>query len=149
MNGERLYHTDTPTQQIMQYAFDAESGRLGPARPFVHTAAAQYPDGSCVDAQDCLWNAQWGGSQVIRYTSNGSLDTVIDLPVTQPTCTAIGGENLDLLFISSARQDLSVSQLAQQPKAGSLFIYQIDACGVIDQPFQAPPRVADEHRVLE
>ena len=61
-----------------------------------------YPDGSAVDAQGYVWNAQWGGSRVVRYTPTGAVDTIIPLPVTQPTCCAFGGVDYDTLFVTSA-----------------------------------------------
>ena len=39
---------------------------------------------------------------------------------------AIGGPNMDLLFITSAKQGLNKSQLKQDDKAGHVFIYQLN-----------------------
>ena len=46
---------------------------------------------------------------------------VIELPVTQPTSCAFGGKNLDVLYITTARQNLTEAQLRTQPLAGGLF----------------------------
>jgi L-arabinonolactonase len=61
------------------------------------------PDGSCVDADGCLWNAQWDGSRVVRYTPTGRIDRVIEIPTRKPTWVAFGGAKLDTLYIASAR----------------------------------------------
>ena len=95
-----------------------------------------YPDGSTVDAQGYVWNAQWGGSQIVRYSPDGTTDLVLPLPVSQPTCVAFGGANLDILFITSARQSLSDPALKNQPLAGSCFIYETPFRGLSDPTFR-------------
>ena len=56
----------------------------------------------------------------------------IDLPVTQPTCVAFGGSDMDLLFVTSARENLSGKELVRQPHAGSMFIDRVAARGMSD-----------------
>jgi sugar lactone lactonase YvrE len=131
-----LYHTDTPSQRIDRYHFDVETAAVSNRTTFALTGEGCFPDGSTVDAQGYLWNAQWGGSQVVRYTPGGEVDLVLPLPVGQPTCVAFGGPQLDLLFITSARQGLSPEALAEQPEAGNLFIFQTDTTGIPDALFR-------------
>jgi len=47
------------------------------------------------------------------------------LPVTNTTSIAFGGAKLDLLIVTSAKHSLDASQLAQEPQAGDVFIYQL------------------------
>ena len=74
-------------------------------------------------AEGMLWVAQWGGWQVGRYDprSGKKLDRV-DVPAAQVSSCAFGGETLDDLFITTARENLTADQLARQPLAGSLFV---------------------------
>ncbi|MCY7328146.1 MAG: SMP-30/gluconolactonase/LRE family protein, partial [Saprospiraceae bacterium] len=51
----------------------------------------------------------------------------IKLPVSRVTSCTFGGEYLQDLFITSAREGLSESELEKQPLAGSLFV--IRNCG--------------------
>jgi sugar lactone lactonase YvrE len=88
------------------------------------------PDGACVDAEGFVWNAQWGGNRVVRYAPDGSKNFVLDMPVSQATCVAFGGNNLNLLAVTSARIGLSDEAMAQQPQAGNLFIFQTDVTGL-------------------
>ena len=83
-----MYHTDTPTNRIDRYDFDVQSGDISKRVTFAETTAGISPDGSTVDAEGYLWNAQWGGSQVIRYAPDGKIDYCLKLPVSQPTCVA-------------------------------------------------------------
>jgi sugar lactone lactonase YvrE len=67
---------------------------------------------------------------VVRYAPDGSISGSIALPATQPTCVAFGGDQLNLLFVTSARESLSTAALAQQPQAGDVLIYQVEVQGL-------------------
>ncbi len=56
-----------------------------------------------------------------RYTPSGALDTVIRLPVDQPTSMAFGGDDLSTLYITTAREDLTPAEVAAQPHSGDIF----------------------------
>lgn len=134
-DGHVAYHSDTPTRQINKYAYNGNTGEFGLASLFAKTNSGCYPDGSIVDANGYLWNAQWGGSQLVRYAPDGREDLSLTLPVSQPSCVAFGGDDLSLLFVTTARQDLSEDELADQPLAGNVFIYQTEYQGLIESPF--------------
>ncbi len=135
-DGTVMYHADSPTNSICAYDFDAGRGTLSGHRTFATTAKDVHPDGSTVDADGGMWNAQWGGGQVVCYSPDGRISHVIELPVSQPTCVAFGGENLDLLFVTSARAGLSDEDLVKEPAAGDLFVFRTDCTGL------AAPRLA-------
>ena len=44
---------------------------------------------------------------MVRYTPNGTVDIVVRLPVTYPTCVCLGGRDLDTLFVTSASYPLA------------------------------------------
>jgi L-arabinonolactonase len=134
-DSKRMYHCDTPRQTINHYPFDAHSGEIGDREVLVTTEKGCYPDGSIVDAQGYLWNAQWGGCKVVRYAADGSTNLEIYLPASQPTCIAFGGPNLDLVFVTTARQNLSEEALGLQSQAGDVFIYKTDDKGLPESPF--------------
>ncbi|MGJ8694344.1 MAG: SMP-30/gluconolactonase/LRE family protein [Thalassotalea sp.] len=125
IDGKTLYHADSPSREIMQYELDSK-GQLSNPRLFATTAENSYPDGATIDADGYLWNAQWGGSRVVRYALDGEIDFILNVPVTQPSCVAIGGPNMDWLIITSAKQDLSAEHLATEVNAGHVFIYQLN-----------------------
>ena len=131
-----MYHCDTPKQHINKYDFDPDTGQHGSATSFVKTDQGCYPDGSIVDAEGFLWNAQWGGSQVVRYDPDGSVDTVLKLPVSQPSCVAFGGADLNLLFITTAHQDMSNEARVAEPGAGDLFVFETNIKGLVESPFR-------------
>ena len=135
-DSSTLYHCDTPNQRIDAYPFDADSGALGERRTFVESEEGCFPDGSTVDADGFLWNAQWGGSRVVRYSPAGEVDLVLEMPVSQPSCVAFGGADLDLLMVTTAREDLDTEALAWEPNAGNFFIYQTPFRGIADPEFK-------------
>ena len=120
-----MYHADSPTNEIFQYDFDPNTASVSNKRSFVTTEQMIFPDGSEVDAAGYIWNAQWGGGQVVRYRPNGQVDLTLTLPVTNPTSIAIGGQNMDWLIITSAKHSLSAEQLSNESLAGDVYIYQL------------------------
>ena len=58
-------------------------------------------DGSTVDAEGYLWNAQVYDGKLIRYAPDGTVDRVIDMPVKKVTSVMFGGPNLDILYVTS------------------------------------------------
>ncbi len=136
-DGGIAYHTDTPTRLINQYlsASSTQPPSLKQADLFVATERHAYPDGSCVDAQGFLWNAQWGASQVVRYAADGTQDLTLPIAASQPTCPTFAGPQLNLLAVTSARADLSPEQRQLEPHAGHVFIFTTPFKGIADQPF--------------
>lgn len=130
LDGRTMYFADSPRNLIWRYAFDPKNGPVGDPEIFATTPIGIHPDGSCIDGEDHLWNAQWGGGEIVRYRPDGSIERRLSLPVSQPSCVAFGGEALDLLMVTSARVDLSAEQLEAEPLAGALLVYSVDVCGV-------------------
>jgi len=121
-DGATLYFTDMPTRRIDAFDYDVASGAVSNRRLFADLAREPgLADGSVVDAEGCLWNAQWGGGKLVRYSPDGAVDREIELPVTNPTCLTFGGRDLDILFVTSAWVGLDDAARAGQPTAGSLF----------------------------
>jgi L-arabinonolactonase len=120
-DGGTLYFCDSPTRRI-QFCDYAADGRVGAPRTFVDLSGIDGdPDGSTVDAEGGLWNAQWGMSRVVRYRADGSEDIIVTLPARQPTRPALGGAALDTLYITSARDGLPADDVRHQPLNGALF----------------------------
>jgi sugar lactone lactonase YvrE len=78
------------------------------------------PDGGCVDDKGNIYIAIWGGACVNKYDKDANLISTYQLPALQPTnCKlSIDGKSL---FITSARQELSESELEKYPSSGSLY----------------------------
>ena len=74
-------------------AFNAKTGELA-REIFVSLKGTDcYPDGSAMDANGCLWNAQWVVQESFN-TPDGSVKEIIGLPTSQPTSCAFVGSHL-------------------------------------------------------
>jgi L-arabinonolactonase len=62
-----------------------------------------------------------GRGRVCRYTPDGRLDRVVELPVSRPTSCAFGGPDRRTLFVTSARHGLDEREPADQPLACAVF----------------------------
>lgn len=121
-DSRQLFHADTPTGQIRRYDFDATTGAISNATLFAK-APRGYPDGGLIDADGYLMCALFGGSAVARFSPSGELIALHELPASQPTCVALGGPELNILFVTSATEAMSAEQRQAEPKAGSLLAY--------------------------
>lgn len=135
VDGRTMYHTDSARQTV--YAFDlADNGAASNRRVHLQFGEGDgYPDGMTVDAEGCLWIAFWDGWCVRRFSPEGERLTELAVPAQRPTSVAFGGAELDQLFITSARRDLSPQELAGQPFAGGTFMTQPGVRGVAEQMF--------------
>ena len=126
-DGSRAYYNDTPTQRIHVFDYDSESGLTG-RRPFAEIPAeAGGPDGLTVDEEGGVWVALYGGGAVRRYTPEGKLDEMIEVPAKQVTACTFGGLGLNQLFITTSREGL---EGGEDPLAGSLFRAVVGVAGL-------------------
>lgn len=132
-DGKRLYIADSRLQTI----FAHDTADLAKLQVFAHTRGEPAsPDGSAVDAEGYLWNAQWGGARVVRYAPDGRIDRIVEMPVEQPTSCAFGGEGFTTLYVTSAREGLSPEARAGQPLAGGLFAFDAGVKGLVLPAFE-------------
>ncbi|MGH2867533.1 MAG: SMP-30/gluconolactonase/LRE family protein [Solirubrobacteraceae bacterium] len=129
--GELMYFVDSTTQGIDVFDFDGTTGMIENRRRFATVdPGGGLPDGLTVDAAGGVWLCLFGGAAIHRYAPDGSLNDVIQLPVTNPTCPAFGGPDLETLFITSARHRLSQTQLDKEPLAGAVLALEPGVAGL-------------------
>jgi sugar lactone lactonase YvrE len=126
-DGTRAYYNDTDTHRTDVFDYDAEVGLTG-RRPFVEVPLdVGRPDGLTVDAEGGVWVAMNGGGAVHRFTPDGILDAVVEVPARKVTACTFGGPGLAELFITTSREDLEPHD---DPLAGSLFRASVGVSGV-------------------
>ena len=129
-NNSIMYVTDSMRRTISAYNFDVESGEIANERILVSTSDALYvPDGLMVDSAGFLWSACWNGAKILRYDPTGKVERVVAVPALRPTSCVFGGQELNELYITSSRADLSDEELTLYPFSGDLFRLKTDIRG--------------------
>lgn len=138
-DGRTLYFTDSRTFRVDAYDFDIDAGVIANRRLFATLAAGIHSDGSCVDVDGCLWNAQWGAGQVVCYSPEGVVRGRINLSTLEPTCVGFGGPDLDHLLVVTANLGASADGRTSTGN-GSAFLFKTSTTGIEDPVFAiAPP----------
>lgn len=132
-NGSTLYFIDTLSGEIGAWDYDIRDGRLASGRVVVASEPGT-PDGMCVDDTGALWVAFWGRGVLRRFTPDGALDTIVELPVPNVTSCAFGGPAGDVLYITTA-SGLPAENLGP-PLAGDLFAVRPDVTGPAATPWR-------------
>jgi L-arabinonolactonase len=134
-DGSTMYFCDSPTREILACDYGAD-GHIGQPRVFVRLADADgEPDGSTIDAEGGLWNAQWGAGRVVRYDAQGSETERVLVPARQPSCVALGGARLGTLYVTTARVGLDAAKLAAERSSGGVFAATVARRGLPEPVF--------------
>jgi sugar lactone lactonase YvrE len=115
-DGAHAYYVDSGPGTVDVLTVDLTTPEIVERTRFV-TFDDATPDGLTVDADGGVWVALWGGSAVHRYTPDGVLDAVVQVPTTHPTSCAFGGPDLDELWITSSERGAG----APDGRAGALY----------------------------
>ncbi|MEZ5799000.1 MAG: SMP-30/gluconolactonase/LRE family protein [Paracoccaceae bacterium] len=123
-DGRAAFFTDTPTQRVMRVGLDAQGWPATAPEVFLDLAAdGLYPDGAVIDADGVLWLAQWGAARVAAYGPDGRLLRAVEVSAPHSSCPAFGGDDLQTLFVTSARQGMTEAALLACPDAGKTFAF--------------------------
>ncbi|MGH8703090.1 MAG: SMP-30/gluconolactonase/LRE family protein [Burkholderiales bacterium] len=94
-----FYFADTFQGEMWAYDYDIEAGTLANKRLFASFEKdSGVADGSTVDAEGCVWNAQLISGDLVRYAPDGSVERRIGMPVRNITSVMFGGEKLDEIY---------------------------------------------------
>ncbi|MEM8786822.1 MAG: SMP-30/gluconolactonase/LRE family protein [Pseudomonadota bacterium] len=128
-DDKTFYLADTFIEEFWAYDYDIDAGTLSNRRVLASTKNDDgVADGSTVDAEGFMWNAQLISGDLVRYAPDGSVDRRIGMPVNNITSVMFGGDDLDVLYVTSmarvkhpAVHDMFQKQEKPQFLAGSLF----------------------------
>lgn len=128
-DGRTMYFADSLDRAIRAYPYGSGDTPVGEARIFVDTSPWDSgPDGATVDAEGCLWSTLVQVGKLARFTPDGKLDRLIDVPVDLPSCVAFGGPDLSTLYVTSIKDSGSGRAISKLPDGGRLLA--IDGLGV-------------------
>ena len=111
-----MYFIDSLRYKVQAFRYDADTGNIKFQRDLIKFDPNQgTPDGMTIDSNNNIWVAFYDGAKVCCYNPlNGVLLDQIDIPAQRPTSCTFGGENLDILYITTAAKE-------GDPKGGGLF----------------------------
>ena len=118
----QVHFGDSMDGTLYRHAIQSD-GQLHPAQVWFGPHARGGPDGSALDVDGYIWNARWDGSCLLRIAPDGSVDRIIELPVSRPTSCVFGGPNLTTLYITSAASPLD------HPLDGAVLAVEVDVPG--------------------
>jgi sugar lactone lactonase YvrE len=117
-DGTIAYYVDTPTGEISAFDYDSSAGLTNRRTFALLPPDVGGPDGLTVDSEGGVWVALWGGGAVRRYAVDGTLDAVVEVAASQVTSCALGGPNLDELYITTSWENKPADA---EPAAGAIF----------------------------
>jgi sugar lactone lactonase YvrE len=96
----KFYFSDSLEHAVFVYDYDKQSGNISNRR-ILFTVENGVPDGMCIDADDNLWLAVWGGNRIEKRDGrNGELLALVEVPAIQTSSCCFTEEKT--LFITSA-----------------------------------------------
>jgi sugar lactone lactonase YvrE len=127
-----MYYNDTPTGTIQGFDYDDKTGAISNRRVVVRIPRGMgSPDGMTIDAEGNLWVALWGGGAVGKFNpATGELLQKVVVPAPNVSSCAFGGDNLETLYITTARAWVNADKLATFPLSGGLFSVKPGVRGV-------------------
>lgn len=145
-DGRTLYWADTPSHQVYAWDFEVASAAMTAQRTFARfepkPAGWQFdpaadnggyagrPDGAAVDVQGNYFVAMFEGRRVCKFSPDGTLLAEFETPVQCPTMPCFGGEDLQTLYLTSARHHRSAAELDAFPLSGGVFSMRVDVPGL-------------------
>jgi sugar lactone lactonase YvrE len=131
-DNRTFYFCESFRYAIFAYDFDPDAGGLSARRVFatVDRSSGAFPDGLTVDREGGVWSVQNGAGRVVRYAPDGGVTHEVEVPIPQPTSCIFGRRDLDVLYITTSRQNMTPEQLGRYPLSGSVFAVRPGLSGV-------------------
>ncbi|MDR6786303.1 sugar lactone lactonase YvrE [Pedobacter africanus] len=131
-DNKTMYYIDTSTHKVVAYNYNDKTGQISdPYDAIIIPEEMGKPDGCTLDAEGMIWIALWGGYAAGRWNpKTGTLLGKVEVPAKNVTSCAFGGENLDTLYITTARTSASEEELLQCPYSGGLFTVKPGVKGI-------------------
>lgn len=123
-DGRLAYYVDSQTGRVDVLETTPE-GEVVDRRQFA-TAPRGVPDGLVVDERDGVWVALWDGGAVVRFSPEGEIDRVVEVPTPHVTACTLGGDDLQTLYVTTSKHGLE----RDDGCAGAVFSVRVDVPGV-------------------
>ena len=122
-------HFNTFTNGRVFHPFDAKPPGWAYGRPGF-AAYQGRPDGAAVDVEGNYWVAMYEGACLKKISPAGQVLATLATPALCPTMPCFGGDDLQTLYLTSARKGRSAQELADFPLSGQVFSRRVDVPGL-------------------
>lgn len=142
----KFYHIDSSKYAIFQYEF-TDGGQLV-FEKIVYSFKKEegYPDGMTIDSEGNLYVALFKGGLMATTSKEQTKIVCINpheqqiieefiIPISYVSSCTIGGKYLDMLFITTAYEQLPEARIKEEPLAGYLLQIPIKTKGVLPYEF--------------
>lgn len=119
-----MFYTDTAQKTIFEFDYDVSTGIPSNKKDFFRQdPSPPYPDGLCQDTEGGLWVCLWNGAAITRIDPHTAQITHrIEFPkCLNITCCVFGGDDLDVLYATSASATESGHKQEDMPESGDLY----------------------------
>lgn len=131
-DSKTMYFSDSHTTIVRAYDFDPVTGDIENQRTFIDLdGSGGIADGATVDADGCYWVTLPFSGRINQYDPKGKLMQSIVLPTDLPTCCEFGGENLDILYVTTAVLKRPAEHFVDQSNPGGLFAVDVGTKGLV------------------
>lgn len=106
-DNTEFYLVDTFESCLWAFDIEFETAELSNKRKLIQFKEdGSFPDGMTISNEGFLIVAMWDGSRLEVYDTAGKKQSEIAMPVKKPTSCTFGGENNNILFVTSACREL-------------------------------------------
>ena len=136
-DSRTMYYTDSHGPVVWAWDFDPATAEIANRRTYVDLSfVSGIGDGATVDAEGCYWLTIPFKGKVLRFDPAGKLMRTIEMPTDLPTCCEFGGDDLDILYVTSAVLRRPPDELKGQQNPGGLFALDVGVKGLPLVPFK-------------
>lgn len=127
--GKIMYFAVSDKRKIYKFRYHKKNGEINKKEIFANIPFEKgNPDGLCVDSEGLVWVACWDGNCIIRFKKSGKIDKIIKMPISRPTSICFGGENLNTLFVTSAKKINKYNKIEKD--SGNVFYIKTNIKGI-------------------
>lgn len=134
-DATKMYVIDTYNEALIGYDYDVKTGPVGKGEALIQFGELGMPDGMCIDAEDNLYVCHWTKKLSI-WDKDLKWKETISLPVEYACCTGFGGEDMQDLYLASAKYRYTDEQLKENKGAGGIFRAKSKVRGAGDHFYQ-------------
>lgn len=127
-DGTCAYFSDTASGKVWCTELDSQGWPIGEPKLVFH-AKGYLIDGMVCAADGTLWNTQYKAGRVAVYAPDGRFLQAHAIPGRHTTCPAFGGPELKILYVTTARQDISGAECNATPAHGQTFALETQTHG--------------------